>query len=207
VSIMRKGNNGGYANNWLIGDRKTGEIAYLELGLKHTPLWRTKDGYFVSSNFPRDPKLIRTEIVGYNPADLSKSNNARRVRWEQIIREYEGEIDVAAAEKFLGDHQDSYLKTNQPDGRTLCGHIDQSSSGIDEDWGAYYPAGAVQGKVTSSSLAAHMSFIARAGHPCGEDFLAKPFLDAHPQYAWQAPVLKDMKSGPWTTFAAGERSP
>ncbi len=57
VAIIKEGNNGGYANDWLIGDRKTGEIAYLELGLKNTPLWRTKDGYFVSSNFPRDPAL------------------------------------------------------------------------------------------------------------------------------------------------------
>src|SRR6185437_6835348 len=61
AAIMRKGNNGGYANDWLIGDRKTNEIAYLELGLKHTPLWKKKDGYFVSSNFPRDPALIRDE--------------------------------------------------------------------------------------------------------------------------------------------------
>ena len=38
---MIDGNNGGYANDWLIGDRKTGEIARLELGLKHTKLWRT----------------------------------------------------------------------------------------------------------------------------------------------------------------------
>ena len=59
VRIIKEGNNGGYANDWLIGDRKTGEIAYLELGLKNTPLWRTKDGYFVSSNFARDPKLIQ----------------------------------------------------------------------------------------------------------------------------------------------------
>ena len=53
--IIEEGNNGGYANDWLIGDRKTGEIAYLELGLKNTPLWRSKDGYFISSNFARDP--------------------------------------------------------------------------------------------------------------------------------------------------------
>ncbi len=34
VSIIKEGNNGGYANDWLVGDRKTGEIAYLELGLR-----------------------------------------------------------------------------------------------------------------------------------------------------------------------------
>ena len=27
ASIIKEGNNGGYANDWLIGDRKTGEIA------------------------------------------------------------------------------------------------------------------------------------------------------------------------------------
>src|SRR5271165_7456481 len=42
--IMLDGNNGGYANDWLLGDRKTGEIAQLELGLKAYKLWRTKDG-------------------------------------------------------------------------------------------------------------------------------------------------------------------
>ncbi len=31
--MMIQNNNGGYANDWLIGDRKTGEIARLELGL------------------------------------------------------------------------------------------------------------------------------------------------------------------------------
>ena len=51
AAIMRKGNNGGYANSWLIGDRKTNEIAYLELGLRHTPLTVKKDGFFVSANF------------------------------------------------------------------------------------------------------------------------------------------------------------
>ena len=77
VRIIKEGNNGGYANDWLIGDRKTGEIAYLELGLKNTPLWRTKDGYFVSSNFARDPKVIKEETT-FDPNDASSSPNARR---------------------------------------------------------------------------------------------------------------------------------
>jgi hypothetical protein len=46
--------------------------------------------------------------------------------------------------------------------------------------------------------------IAHAGHPCGEDFLARPFLAAHPEYSWMAPILRDMKSGPWTEFTSGE---
>ena len=82
VAIIKEGNNGGYANDWLVGDRKTGEIAYLELGLKNTPLWRTKDGYFISSNFPRDPALIKEETDGFDPSNMSSSMNARHVTWE-----------------------------------------------------------------------------------------------------------------------------
>ena len=58
---MLEGNNGGYANDWLLGDRKTGEIAQFELGLKHHRVWRTKDGYFVGSNFASDPKVLADE--------------------------------------------------------------------------------------------------------------------------------------------------
>ncbi|HZU10708.1 MAG TPA: C45 family peptidase [Pseudacidobacterium sp.] len=207
VATMRNGNNGGYANDWLIGDRKTGEIAYLELGLKNTPLWRTKDGYFVSSNFARDPKLIQEETSGFNYNDLSTSPNARRVRWEQLMSNYKGKIDADAAGRFLSDHEDSFLKKENPDQRSLCGHVDTVKEGIPQwDWPPYYPGGAVQGKVTTSDLAARMSIIAHAGHPCGEDFLAKPFLAAHPEFSWQAPILRDMKSGPWTTFTAGEKA-
>ena len=205
VAAMIKGDNGGYANDWLIGDRKTGEIAYLELGLKHTPVWRKKDGYFISSNFARDPGLIRDETNHFNYNDLSQSANARRVRWEEMMNQYKGQIDVQLAEQFLGQHYDSWTHQNVADQRSLCGHVDDSKEGMSEDWGPYYPAGAVQGKVTDSDLAGKMELIAHAGHPCGEDFLAKPFLAAHPEYAWQTPILRDMKAGPWTEFAAGEK--
>jgi len=207
VAAMREGDNGGYANDWLIGDRKTGEIAYLELGLKHTPLWRKKDGYFISSNFPRDASLIRDETEGWDANDLSTSPSARRVRWEQEMQQHKGQIDVELAEQFLADHVDSYTRQpDHPDQRTLCGHVDKAKEGVPGwDLGPYSPFGAVQGKVTDSDLAAGMRVVAHAGHPCGEDFLAQPFLAAHPEYAWQAPILRDMKSGPWTEFAAGEK--
>ncbi len=205
VRIMEKGNNGGYANDWLIGDRKTGEIAQLELGLKHTRLWRTKDGYFVGSNWARDPQVLRDETT-FNPNDLSSSPNARRVRWEELMKQYKGRVDVALAEKFLGDHYDTYLKKEMPDARTLCGHIDLDPKGVPEwDRGPYSPGGAVQGKVTDSALARAMSMVARMGHPGGRDFIAAPFLKAHPEYNWQAPLLRDMKAGPWTDFSIGQK--
>lgn len=206
VALMKDGNNGGYANDWLIGDRKTGEIAYLELGLKNTPLWRTKDGYFISSNFPRDPALIKEETEGFNPTNLSSSMNARHLRWAALMKENKGSLDTAKAESFLADHEDSYAGKVDADERSLCGHIDRDPRGVPEwDQAPYTPFGAVQGKVMDSDMAAKMSFVAHAGHPCGEDFLAAPFLAAHPEFAWEEPILKDMKSGPWTEFASGER--
>jgi hypothetical protein len=207
VRIIKEGNNGGYANDWLIGDRKTGEIAYLELGLKNTPLWRTKDGYFVSSNFARDPKLIKEETSGFNPGDASSSMNARHIRWEEIMQQAKGKIDVNMAEQFLSDHVDSFEKKDQPNERALCGHVDASPRGVKE-WGsdAYNPGGAVQGKAADSAMAEKMSFVARAGHPCGADFLAEPFLEQHPEYSWQKPLLRDMKAGPWTVFTAGQKA-
>ncbi len=206
VRIIEDGNNGGYANDWLIGDRKTGEIAYLELGLKNTPLWRSKDGYFVSSNFARDPQLMKIETPDFDPNNLSHSENARRVTWERKMSESRGRIDAALAEKFLADHDDSYTGKVDADQRSLCGHIDTVKDGVPEwDWGPYFPGGAVTGKVTDSDLAGKMSLIAHVGHPCGEDFLAAPFLAAHPEYSYLKPILKDMKSGPWTAFSAGEK--
>lgn len=71
--------------------------------------------------------------------------------------------------------------------------------------GKYFPAGAAQAKVMGSRMAQQMSFIARAGHPCGANFNAAQFLKAHPEYDWQQSVLTDMDAGPWTEFRAGER--
>ncbi|MFZ3188317.1 MAG: C45 family peptidase, partial [Candidatus Sulfotelmatobacter sp.] len=210
--IIKEGNNGGYANDWLIGDRKTGEIAYLELGLKNTPMWRTRDGYYVSSNFPRDPKLIREETSGFDPNDGSSSMNARHHRADDLMQTLKGQIDVELAEQFLSDHVDRYERTtvdkqvDQPNERTLCGHVDNSPRGVKEwGWDAYNPGGAVQGKATDSKMAATMSIVARAGHPCGADFVAADFLERHPEYAWQKPLLRDMKAGPWTKFQAGQK--
>jgi hypothetical protein len=206
AAIMRDGNNGGYANSWLIGDRKTGEIAYLELGLKNTPLTRKKDGYFVSANFPLDPNLIREDTPGFDSANKSSSMNARHIRAEQFIQQHLGQLDTTLAEAYLSDHDDVFEGKVRADQRSLCGHEDRAKEG-EPVWGnlPYEPGGAVTGKVMDATMAENMSFIARAGHPCGEDFLVAPFFTAHPEFKWQSPILHDMKAGPWTTFVAGEK--
>ena len=206
AAIMRKGNNGGYANSWLVGDRKTGEIAYLELGLHHAPLLKKKDGYFVSSNFAADPELIRDDTTGFDPDNKESSPNARHIRAEEFVKEHYGKLDTALAEAYLSDHYDSYQHKSDAGKRSLCGHEETSPVG-EKVWRdpPFDPGGAVTGKVMDSELAAKMSFISRAGHPCGEDFKAAPFFAAHPEFAWQKPILHDMIAGPWTTFTADEK--
>ena len=205
VKIMLEGNNGGYANDWLLGDRKTGEIAQFELGLKAFHLWRTKDGIFAGSNWARDPKVLKLDAPQFDPNNPEISPNARRARWEELLRKNWGKIDVALAQQMLGDHADSYQKKEEADERTLCGHVDASPRGVQVwNWGPHYPGGAVQGKATSAALAAKMLITARVGHPCGEDFRATAFLATHPEYRWQEPYLRDMKAGPWTEFRTGQ---
>jgi len=206
--IMLDGNNGGYANDWLIGDRKTGEIAQLELGLKAYKLWRTKDGVFAGSNWARDPKVLKLDTPQFNPNDMATSPNARRARWGQLLGENKGKIDVALAQQMLGDHFDSYDKKTEANERTLCGHVDANDRGVSLwGWGSYYPGGAVQGKATDSTMTKEMQFVARMGHPCGADFAAQSFLAAHSDFAWQQPYLRDMKAGVWTFFSADEARP
>ena len=114
------------------------------------------------------------------------------------MKEAKGKIDVPMAEQFLADHLDSFEKKEQADERSLCGHVDASPRGVKEwGWNSYNPGGAVQGKAADSAMAAKMSFVARAGHPCGADFQAGEFLERHPEFSWQERRLRDMKAGPW----------
>ncbi len=199
--IMEDGNNGGYANTWLVGDRKTNEIGRLELGLVTVTLERTKDGYFVGSNYPINPQLIRDEtdfpINNPNAPDL-----CRKRRWEQLMAENKGRIDVDTGKKFETDHYDVITKEIDPNERTICGHIDKSSRGMKPWQNPFGPAGVAEAKVADSAMAEKMSFVAGMGHPCGVEFHAAEFLKKHPEYAWQKALLEDMKANPWTVVAA-----
>ena len=199
--IMKEGNNGGYANNWLIADRKTNEVASLELGLKNVALQRTTDGYFVGSNFPNDPKLVKEE-TDFDPKDRSTSANARHERWVVLMEQDKGKIDGAAAEKFMGDHFDAFAGKVDYNERTLCGHIDSSPRGMGTWQPPYAPAGAVQNKVADAAGAEKMSLTALLGHACGRNFKAAEHLASHPEFAWQKGMLRDMNSRGWTKFTA-----
>ncbi len=203
IKIFTEGNNGGYANDWLIGDTKTNEVAKLELGLKDYKVWRSKDTAMIGSNFPSDYKLIKEETT-FNINDSTTSPNARKKRMEQLVLvDLKGKIDLETGKQIEADHVDALLKKNANDRCTICGHIDEDAKGCAEwDLPAYYPMGAVQGKVTTAALAANMQLWAHMGHPCGEDFIGAPFYKAHPEYAWMSKYLMDMKAYPWTMFEA-----
>jgi hypothetical protein len=199
--IMKEGNNGGYANNWLVADRRVNEVASLELGLKNVTLQRTKDGFFVGSNFPADPKLIKEE-TDFDPKDRSKSENARHERWLVLMDQNKGRIDAAAAQKFLGDHFDAFEGKQDYDERTLCGHVDGSPRGMGTWQPPYAPAGAVQNKVADAAGSEKMSLTAALGHACGRGFKSSEHLAKHPEFAWQKEMLHDMPSRSWTKFTA-----
>jgi len=199
--IMKDGNNGGYANTWLVGDRKSGEIARLELGLRNVTLERSEDGYFVGSNFPINPKLIAEE-TDYPAKDPNAPNTVRHRRWDQLMAENKGRIDVELGKKFETDHYDVITKEIDPNERTLCGHIDRSSRGLRPWQEPYGPAGVAEAKVADSAMAEKMSFAAGMGHPCGVEFHASEFLLAQKQFAWQSGMLQDVKANPWIVVSA-----
>ncbi len=204
AGIMKEGNNGGYANTWLVVDNKNGEIGKLELGLKNVTLDKTMDGYFVGSNFPENPKLIAEETTDYSPTDFGSSANARHVRWKELMAEYKGKIDLDAAHRFLADHYDTYDNRIEPDERTLCGHIELSERGS-KPWQPKYGAcGTAQNKAADSKMIAAMSFSAAMGHACGLNFKAAEHLKKHPEFKYEQSVLRDLNSGAWTTFRAAD---
>ena len=198
---MKEGNNGGYANNWLVADRKNNEIASLELGLKNVVLHRTTDGFFVGANFPADPKLA-SEETDYDLTNKSLSSNARHARWLTLMQDNKGRIDVALGEKFLGDHMDTFTGKNEASERTLCGHIEASPRGMPNWQAPYAPAGAVQNKITDAAGAEKMTMSAALGHSCGVSFKASEHLAKHPEFGWMKDILRDMPARGWTKFSA-----
>lgn len=201
--MMKKDNNGGYANAWLLGDIQTSEIARLELGLKYVGLEKKKDGYFVGSNVPENLKILRFETK-MDETNIISSSVARRVRWKQLMKEYAGKINVKLAKQFEADHYDTYLNKEKPDGRTLCAHFDLDPMMSMSDV-PYSPEGTLDAKVVDAKMAKRMSFLARWGSACGMAFSAQKFLEEHPQYDWMTGLIKDRPSQPWVEFKSGEK--
>jgi len=204
ADIMIKNNNGAYANSWLLGDIKTNEIARLELGLKHHNLEKKTTGYISGSNVTDNIKILRNETTAAYD-DLRDRSVARRERWKQLMKKHYGEIDIDIAKLMLADHYDMYLGKENPSSRTICGHHELDDGSIPPSRGAYYPGGAVDGKVVDSNLAKNWQFWAKWGSSCDIGFNAKEFLEKHTQYDWLKGYLKDLPAEPWTIFPTMEK--
>jgi hypothetical protein len=199
--IMIEHNNGAYANSWLLGDIKTNEIARLELGLKNHSLEKKKTGYFHGSNVTDNMKILREEAQDASYDDIRNSRVARRERWKQLMRMYKGKISVEAAKKMLADHYDMYMEEEKPSCRTICGHCELDDGRTPGVWhGAYYPAGALDGKVVDTEMVRNWQFWAKWGSSCDRDFNAEQFLEKHTQYDWLKGYLIDLPAEPWTIF-------
>jgi hypothetical protein len=202
--IMKKGNNGGYANAWLLGDLRTNEIARLELGLRNVALEKKRDGFFVGSNVAEDLRIARHE-TDLNDLDIRESGVARRVRWHALMREHRGKIDRDLARKLLADHFDSHLKQERPTGRTLCGHVELDPLGYAPRSAPHLPLGAYDAKVVDTELGKQLAFDARWGSSCGLAFDVEKFLADHPQYDRLRGLLTSRPSQPWTRLGAAPR--
>lgn len=203
IKLFVTGNNGGYANDWLIGDTKTNEVAKLELGLKVYRVWRSKDTAITGSNFASDSLLIARETT-FDPNDKTTSPNGRKLRMEELLlKDLKGKLDVETGKELEADHYDALQNKKANNKCVVCGHVDEDINGCYEwDWPKYYPGGAVQSKVVTADLAKDMQFWAHMGHPCGQNFIGETFFKQHPEYAWQSKYLTSMLSYPWTLFAA-----
>ena len=110
------------------------------------------------------------------------------------------------AQKFLGDHFDSYEKKEDADERTLCGHVENSPRGVQVWDASALLTRRCRARQSHRQLAGSFHELLRASWPSlRDDFIADDFLNKHPDFDWQKPVLTDMKAGPWTFFKPADK--
>ena len=205
VTLMDTQNNGGYANMWLLGDITTNEIADYEQGLIYQNFQKKSDGWYFGDNAPDDPRIrnVESSDTGYN--DVRQQTGARRVRWPQLLTQNEGRIDATIGQTMLADTFDPYLGYINPSSRTICSHYDKDPMYFVSDPNAvwnipFYPAGSVDGKVTTAAAAEDLALWAIFGRADGAPFDAEEFLRIHPQWNWQEGYLYSRPSQQWTLF-------
>jgi hypothetical protein len=205
VSIMLNGNNGGYANSWLLADSNSLEILRLELGLKFYNIERKTDGYFIGFNAAYDPRIRNLECSNTGFGDIRRHQGARQVRLEQLMQNHKGKISVDIGQTILADHYDVYLNKENPCSRTVDGHYELDAREYMCQPGRpipFQPRGTYDGKVMDSEMAKKLSFNARWGNSSGMPFETEPFFLQHPQWDYLKGYLKDRPSQPWSCFGA-----
>jgi len=162
-------------------------------------LKKKKNGYFVGSNVADNLEILRDETTA--PYDDTRNFAvARRVRWKQLMKKHYGKIDVELAQQMLADHYDVYLEQDKPSCRTLCGHWELDNGMVPGTISAYFPGGAIDGKVVDATMAKSWTLWAKWGHSCDINFNAKEYLEKYPQYDWLEGYLPNLPPQPWTLF-------
>jgi hypothetical protein len=204
VSIMNTNRSGGFANSWLVGDAKTGEIMRFEQGLKFFNVTKTDNGYFAGANSAEDPRIRNLECSSLDPTDIRTGVSARMVRIPQLIEQFKGKISTETGKKILSDEYDVWLQKENPSTRTVNG-VYWLDSNPYPNRPPFKPMGAYDGKVMDSEMAKNMSIEARWGSPSGRVFDADTFLSEHPQYGYLKGYLKSFPTHSWNVFHAGEK--
>jgi len=197
AEIMLRDNAGDYACSWLFGDTRTGEIMLCEIGLKTQHIEKTKNGVFYGMNSAIDPVLRHTETADNSFYDISKSSGARNARLEYLLQgKYAGKINVANSKRIIADHYDVYLDKERRGIRGICRHTELETETSNRP--PFYPHGAIDGKVITTSMAKRMTFLGKFGGSCSRTFSVSKYVNAHPEYAKWREYLVDLPNQPWT---------
>jgi len=145
IQHLQKGNSGLIPNEWLIGDTKTGEIASLEQALYNTPIKRTKSGFYWSCNTPHDEQVKRelTGIAGPIYNLISKSPNS--------VYAQKGQKFIELSKIHRGEIDTEIAKQILTADPIIHGAMDA--------------------KITDTSLMKDMGLITFLGIPSGETFI------------------------------------
>ena len=166
------------------GRRQDGRDRAVRAGIKSVEGVADERRRILGSNWASDPKVTEQDAPQFEPEHLATSPNARHVRWEQLIKKNKGKIDVELAEKMLeADHIDAYTKRQERMCGRFAGSGDYGGGRRDGRWRHTIRWARCRESRRTARWPKEMKLVARAGHPCGANFLAKPFLAAHPEYA------------------------
>jgi outer membrane protein assembly factor BamB len=160
VDFLVKKNNGLMANDWLMGDVKTGEIASLELATRNYALTRKNDGFIYSCNNPKDEKVRRelNSIFGFGLTGRIIFRNfiesPRDIIFQKFEEQYYGEFDVDLAKKIM---------TTKP----IFNDVKTTDT-----------------KITNTNLVNNFGIWACMGYPDGNDFISDeyPLDESFPNY-------------------------
>ena len=174
VKILSTKSNGLYANEWLIADIKTNEIAMYELGTKKSKLWRSsKDewfggtkGFYWGCNNAKD-LAVRIEAIPLNGKKPEKEEweaDGRDKAWAAFYEKQKGKIDVDTAKAVFASEE-----------LALPHSLDA--------------------KITTTALARDLASWATYGPPTGKTW--KPT----PENRQTHPGIRALMPHPWTVLA------